>query len=96
MADRVRGQLRSAGVDRIPRGPTKATRDNPAGLTSRQLEVLQLLADGLTNGEIADRLFVSKKTVEHHVSAVYMKLGVTSRSRAVREAERMGADGISG
>jgi DNA-binding CsgD family transcriptional regulator len=96
MADRVRGQLRSAGVDHIPRGPTRTTRDNPAGLTSRQLEVLQLLADGLTNGEIADRLFVSKKTVEHHVSAVYMKLGVTSRSRAVREAERMGADGISG
>lgn len=95
MADRVRGQLRNAGVDSIPRGPTRTTRDNPAGLTSRQLEVLQLLADGLTNGEIADRRFVSNKTVEHHVSAAYMKLGVTSRSRAVREAERIGAVGIS-
>jgi DNA-binding CsgD family transcriptional regulator len=91
MADRIKSQLRSAGVDHIPRGPTKTTRDNPAGLTSRQREVLQLLADGLTNGEIAERLFVSKKTVEHHVSAVFMKLGVTSRSRAAREAERIGA-----
>lgn len=91
MADRIRGQLRIAGVDHIPRGPTRTTRDNPAGLTSRQREVLQLLADGLTNGEIAERLFVSKKTVEHHVSAVFLKLGVTSRSRAAREAERIGA-----
>ncbi len=91
MADRVRAQLRDLGVERVPRGPTKATLSNPAGLTARQLEVLRLMADGLTNGQIADELYVSKKTVEHHVSAVYSKLGVSSRSRAIRAAVEVGA-----
>ncbi|HUG31853.1 MAG TPA: AAA family ATPase [Acidimicrobiia bacterium] len=91
MADRVRSQLRDLGLDRVPRGPTKATLSNPAGLTSRQLEVLRLMADGLSNSQIADKLYVSKKTVEHHVSAVYSKLGVSSRPKAIRAAVEMGA-----
>jgi DNA-binding CsgD family transcriptional regulator/tetratricopeptide (TPR) repeat protein len=83
MADRIRRQLREMGVDSIPRGPTKATLANPAGLTTRQLEVLELVVEGLSNGEIAEELFVSKKTVEHHISAIYSKLGVDSRARAI-------------
>lgn len=93
MADRVRSQLRESGVDSIPRGPSKATLANPAGLTTRQLEVLQLVADGLNNGQIAAELYLSKKTVEHHVSAIYTKLGVDSRTKAVKEGERLGAVG---
>lgn len=83
LADRLRAELRQAGVDRLPRGPRRRTRQNPAGLTARQLDVLELVVQGLSNGEIAARLFVSTKTVEHHVSAIYTKLGVTTRARAV-------------
>ncbi|HEU4320004.1 MAG TPA: AAA family ATPase [Acidimicrobiia bacterium] len=86
MSDRVKRQLREKGVDSIPRGPSQATRSNPAGLTNRQLEVLALMTEGLSNGEIANRLFLSKKTVEHHVSAIYSKLGVTTRARAIAAA----------
>ena len=82
MADKVRGRLREMGADSIPRGPSRATRENPAGLTNRQVEVLELISDGLSNTEIADRLFISKKTVEHHVSAIYSKLGVDTRTKA--------------
>lgn len=80
---KVRALLREMGVQGVPRGPASATRANPANLTPRQLEVLQLMALGQSNGEIAEQLFVSKKTVEHHVSAVFAKLGVDSRSKAV-------------
>ncbi len=59
---------------RVPRGRSRATRDHAAGLTARQAEILELLAEGLTNTEIADELFVSHRTVENHVSAVLMKL----------------------
>jgi DNA-binding NarL/FixJ family response regulator len=62
---------------------------NPAGLTDRQMEVLMLLAEGLTNAEIADRLVVSVRTVDHHVSAVLQKLGVTSRQEAAERAEQL-------
>ena len=78
----VRRRLRALGVERLPRGPQPATRRNPAGLTSRQVEILRLVADGLTNAEIAARLVVSVRTVDHHVSAVLQKLGVPSRQAA--------------
>jgi DNA-binding CsgD family transcriptional regulator/tetratricopeptide (TPR) repeat protein len=64
------------------RGPREATRANPAGLTARELEVLELLAGGLQNREIAERLTVSRRTVDHHVSAVLRKLGARSRVEA--------------
>ena len=73
----------------MPRGPTPATRANPAGLTERQLDVLDLVAAGITNGEIAERLVVSVRTVDHHVSAVLAKLGVTTRRDAARRAQEM-------
>ncbi|MDN5933039.1 MAG: helix-turn-helix transcriptional regulator, partial [Pseudonocardia sp.] len=71
-------------------GPRESTRANPAGLTDRQLEVLRLLADGLSNVEIADRLVVSPRTVEHHVAAVLGKRGTPTRRAAGRRAQALG------
>ncbi|HUG83320.1 MAG TPA: LuxR C-terminal-related transcriptional regulator, partial [Euzebya sp.] len=88
----VRQRLRDLGVRSIPRGPQPTTRENPAGLTARQLEVLALLSDGLTNAEIADHLVVSVRTVDHHVSAVLAKLGVGSRRAAAAQALVLLAD----
>ncbi len=90
VAARFRTRLREMGVRRIPRGPAPATRSHPAGLTARQAEVLELLAEGLSNPEIADRLFISPRTVDHHVSAILTKLGVSSRAGAVESARRHG------
>ena len=85
---RVTGRLRELGL-RVPQGPREATRANPAGLTARQLEVAGLLAEGLTNAEIAERLVVSPRTAEHHVAAVLTKLGATSRRDAARRASEL-------
>ncbi len=82
MAERTRSRLRQAGVQAIPRGPRSATRENPFGLTNRQLQVLELLTEQLTNAEIAARLHISPKTVDHHVSAVLARLEVASREEA--------------
>jgi DNA-binding CsgD family transcriptional regulator len=89
-AQRLRRQLRQRGNRRVPRGPTRATAANPAGLTGRQVEVLGLLAEGLTDAEIAARLSLSAKTVGHHVSALLAKLGVGSRRQAAAAARRLG------
>jgi DNA-binding CsgD family transcriptional regulator/tetratricopeptide (TPR) repeat protein len=85
----VARDVRARGMA-VPRGPRPDTRNNPAGLTARELEVLQLLAHGLSNAELARRLGLSAKTVGHHVSAVLRKLGVPSRSRAAAEAVKLG------
>jgi DNA-binding NarL/FixJ family response regulator len=74
----------------VPRQRRRPTEDNPAGLTARELEVLGLLAEGLTNAELARRLFLSEKTVDHHVSAVLRKLGEPSRARAVAASHERG------
>jgi DNA-binding NarL/FixJ family response regulator len=58
----------------------------PNGLTARELEVLRLLAQGLTSAQIAERLTLSLLTVNTHVRSIYSKLGVTSRSAATRYA----------
>ena len=86
-ARRLRTELRERGL-RVPRGPRAPAA--PAGLTARQLEVLALLAEGLSNAQIAERLTVSAKTVDHHVSAVLSKLGVPSRGLAAAAARRDG------
>lgn len=82
-------RLRELGA-RVPRGPNAATRGNPAGVTGRELEVVGLLAEGLRNAEIAERLVISAKTVDHHVSSLLAKLGVGSRHAAAVEARRLG------
>ena len=86
----VSRRLREGGARGVPRGPHRSTRDNPAGLTAREAEVLALLGSGASNAEIAAQLFLSERTVEHHVAAVLRKLGVGSRGRAVSEAVRLG------
>ena len=90
LARQVRAGLRQLGVPNVPRGPMSGTRENPAGLTDRQLEVLMLLAQGLTNGEIATQLVLSVRTVERHVAEILAKLGVTSRRAAAARAESLG------
>jgi DNA-binding CsgD family transcriptional regulator/tetratricopeptide (TPR) repeat protein len=89
-AARVRRRLAELGVRGVPRGPRAARRAHPFDLTAREQEVLATLALGLSNDEIGARLFVSPKTVDHHVSAILAKLGVKSRGAAVAEAHRGG------
>jgi DNA-binding CsgD family transcriptional regulator/tetratricopeptide (TPR) repeat protein len=86
----VARRLRQRGVRGLSRGPRAATRENPAGLTTREVEVLALLARGLRNAQIAERLVVSEKTVHHHVSSILRKLGVQTRTEASVEATRLG------
>jgi DNA-binding CsgD family transcriptional regulator/tetratricopeptide (TPR) repeat protein len=88
----VARRLRELGVRSIPRGRRAATRANPAGLTSRELEILRLVAAGHPNHEIAARLVLSTRTVDHHVSALLGKLGVARRAEAAAAATRAGID----
>lgn len=85
----VARRLRERGLRGVPRGPRPSTQENPAGLTTRELEVLALLADGLRNAQIAARLVVSERTIDHHVSAILRKLGVRTRGEASAEAVRL-------
>ena len=86
----LRRRLRGLGVSQVPRGPKLTTRANPAGLTDRQVEIVRLLVAGRTNAEIAVKLVLSVRTVDHHVSAVLQKLGVTSRREVIGAAARLG------
>jgi DNA-binding CsgD family transcriptional regulator len=93
MAAVVRRKLRASGVRGIPRGAQERTRQNPCGMTNREMKVLELLVAGQRNAEIARRLFVSEKTVGHHVSSVLAKLGVRSRGEAAAAAMKLGLYG---
>jgi DNA-binding CsgD family transcriptional regulator len=92
MARRLRKQLQSEGVRGLKRGANRTTRSNPAGLTSRELEILALLADNLSNADIARKLFLSTKTVGHHASAILAKLGIASRREAGAAARKLGIE----
>jgi DNA-binding CsgD family transcriptional regulator/tetratricopeptide (TPR) repeat protein len=86
----VARRLRERGAKGLGRGPRPSTLLNPAQLTARELEVLAYLSTGLQNHEIAGRLFVSQRTVDHHVASILRKLGVPTRVEAVRQAARLG------
>jgi DNA-binding CsgD family transcriptional regulator/tetratricopeptide (TPR) repeat protein len=89
-AERLSQAMRATGVRGIPRGPRPSTTENAAGLTCRQMEVLALMTEGFANSEIADRLFISPKTVDHHVSAILAKLDAHTRVEAVSLALQSG------
>lgn len=78
-------RLRELGACDLPRGPRESTRTNPSQLTPRELEVLELVAQGFSDADIAQRLFLSKRTVHHHVSSTLHKLGVSSRAQAAAQ-----------
>ena len=86
----VARRLRELGVVSVPRGPRATTRQNQHGLTAREMEVLALVNEGLQNGQIADRLVVSVRTVDHHVEAILRKLGAKSRADARATATSLG------
>jgi len=78
----IKQKMRESGIRSIPKGPRQTTRENFAGLTARQLEVLKLVASGMSNIQIADNLYISSKTVDHHISAIFSKLNIHSRIEA--------------
>jgi DNA-binding CsgD family transcriptional regulator len=89
-ADLVARRARERGWRGLSRGPRQATRATPASLTAREVDVLRLVADGLRNNEIAQQLFLSTRTVDHHVSAILRKLEVRTRGQATAAAARLG------
>jgi len=90
VSEKIKMEMRAGGIKKIPRGLRKSTQANPAQLTNRELDVLQLLQQGNQNKEIAGALFISPKTADHHISSILFKLDVNSRSKAVTEAVRLG------
>ena len=90
LARHIAHRLRGLGVRDIPRIASRSAAEDPAGLTGRELEVLTLLADGLRDADIAERLVVSPRTVHHHVSAIMGKLDARTRTAAVAAAARLG------
>jgi DNA-binding CsgD family transcriptional regulator/tetratricopeptide (TPR) repeat protein len=90
VSEKIKMEMRAVGIKKIPKGLRESTRTNPAQLTNRELDVLQLLQKGHQNKEIAGTLYISPKTVDHHISSVFFKLDVNSRSKAVIEAIRLG------
>jgi DNA-binding CsgD family transcriptional regulator len=94
-ARRARRRLRQLGVRSVPAGAQSATREHPRGLTRREQQILELISAGLTNAQICTQLVISERTVDHHVSAVLRKLGVSTRSAAAAEAARLELAGSS-
>lgn len=91
--DVTAGRLDGDAVDAVLRAaghPVQRRREWPAGLTTREVEVLRLVARGFSNREIAERLVISRKTAGNHVEHIYSKIGATNRARAALFAMRHG------
>jgi DNA-binding CsgD family transcriptional regulator/tetratricopeptide (TPR) repeat protein len=87
--NKLKFEMRSSGIKSIPRGIRKNTRSNPAHLTERELDVLQLLKEGMQNKEIGNKLFISAKTVDNHIGSIFFKLSVHSRAKAIEQATQL-------
>jgi DNA-binding CsgD family transcriptional regulator len=90
VAAKLRRDLRSTGMTIVPARRRSTTLTNPAGLTTRQIDVLRLIDEGLTNPELAERLYLSVRTVDHHVAAILAKLDVAGRRDAIRRGRELG------
>jgi DNA-binding CsgD family transcriptional regulator len=90
LRDAVEALARRARLDLAATSAPPAPEEDGVGLTAREADVLRLLADGLTNREIAGRLFISQKTVAAHMAHIYGKLGVHSRVEAAGRAQQLG------
>jgi DNA-binding CsgD family transcriptional regulator/tetratricopeptide (TPR) repeat protein len=86
----LRQRMRADGVRAIAHGPRASTRANPSGLTARELQILPLIAEGLQNGQVAQRLSRSPRTIDHHVAGIFAKLGVKTRLAAIKAAGELG------
>ena len=86
----VARRLRKEGARDVPAAPRPSTQSNAAGLTVRENDVLRLVGQGLRNAEIAERLVLSHRTVDHHVSAILRKLDARTRGEAIAIAGRRG------
>lgn len=82
--------MRNSGIKNTPHGMRKSTQDKPAHLTQREINIVTLLKDRIQNKEIAGKLFISPKTVDHHISSIFFGLDVNSRIKAIQEAIRLG------
>ncbi len=89
VSEKLKQDMRAAGIKKIPRGVRKSTGENIASLTGREVEVLQLLQEGLQNKEIAARLYISAKTVDRHITSLLFKLEAKTRIQAVRNALKL-------
>jgi DNA-binding CsgD family transcriptional regulator len=88
--EKLKQEMRTLGINNIPRGLRSSTRSNAAFLTDREMDVLHLLKEELHNREIAAQLFISAKTVDHHISNILFKLDAATRAKAVSKAVSMG------
>jgi DNA-binding NarL/FixJ family response regulator len=84
--EKLKREMKYDGIKGIPRGLRQTTSENPAKLTGREMDVLQLIKEGIRNKEIASRLFISPKTVDNHITSILFKLDVNSRGKAAQKA----------
>jgi two-component system, NarL family, response regulator DegU len=83
-------QLAATMLDEVRRLEVPSTSDDDRVITKREEEVLQLIADGCSTPEVAEKLYISQKTVKNHLASIYQKLDARDRTQAVLQAVRMG------